>query len=202
MKAKAQAAQARELARRAAAAGPRPPRRSACEAWLDERDARRPLTRTELRSANDERAAAAVEAGGGMEAATSPGRRWRGSCARSCAVDPGTNRAAPEAVTRLAAGRRCPSRWTPALTPETRHCTRGGRIRHRSGRCSDDGVSQIVGKATSAEAAEQRPLGASLRLPLAADRSSKSEQLLAQCARGRAGALERPPARRHGEQLL
>jgi len=68
LKAKAQAAQAEERAREAAAAAPRRRRRSAYEAWLDEHDARQPLTRAELRSTNDERAAAVVEAGGGMEA--------------------------------------------------------------------------------------------------------------------------------------
>jgi hypothetical protein len=38
------------------------------EAWLDERDARTPLTRADLRSANDDMAARAVASGGGMQA--------------------------------------------------------------------------------------------------------------------------------------
>jgi hypothetical protein len=42
--------------------------RSDFEAWLDERDARRPLTRAELYSENDEIAARVVAAGGGMQA--------------------------------------------------------------------------------------------------------------------------------------
>ena len=42
--------------------------RSDYEAWLDERDARTPLTRADLHSANDDMAASAVAAGGGMQA--------------------------------------------------------------------------------------------------------------------------------------
>ena len=42
--------------------------RSGYEAWLDERDARRPpLTRAELHSENDEIAAGVVAAGGGIQ---------------------------------------------------------------------------------------------------------------------------------------
>jgi lambda repressor-like predicted transcriptional regulator len=44
------------------------PRRSAYEAWLDERDARRPLLRQDLRSRSDELAAGAAESGGGLDA--------------------------------------------------------------------------------------------------------------------------------------
>jgi hypothetical protein len=43
-------------------------RRSAYEAWLDERDARQPLTRADLRSRSDELAECAVASGGGIEA--------------------------------------------------------------------------------------------------------------------------------------
>ena len=42
--------------------------RSGHEAWLDERDARTPLTRADLHSANDDMADSAVAAGGGMQA--------------------------------------------------------------------------------------------------------------------------------------
>jgi hypothetical protein len=42
--------------------------RSDYEAWLDKRDARTPLTRADLHSANDDMAANAVAAGGGMQA--------------------------------------------------------------------------------------------------------------------------------------
>lgn len=67
--AKEQAAQERQHARWAeAAARARRPRRSALEAWLDERDARLPLLRADLRSRNDELAADAVAAGGGIQA--------------------------------------------------------------------------------------------------------------------------------------
>jgi hypothetical protein len=38
------------------------------EAWLDEHDVRTPLTRADLHSANDDMAASAVAAGGGMQA--------------------------------------------------------------------------------------------------------------------------------------
>lgn len=71
-RAKEQAALARERARRAAAAGrsaPRRPRRSAYEAWLDERDAGLPLTRADMRSRSDELAERAVASGGGIEGA-------------------------------------------------------------------------------------------------------------------------------------
>ena len=70
-RAKEQAALARERARRAAAASrsaARRPRRSGYAAWLDERDGRLPLTRTDLRSGSDELAERAVAAGGGIEA--------------------------------------------------------------------------------------------------------------------------------------
>ena len=42
--------------------------RSDYDAWLDERDAHTPLTRADLHSANDDMAASAVAAGGGMQA--------------------------------------------------------------------------------------------------------------------------------------
>jgi len=64
-RAKEQAALARERARPAPA---RRPRRSSYEAWLDERDARLPLTRAELRSGSDQLAERAVASGGGIEA--------------------------------------------------------------------------------------------------------------------------------------
>jgi hypothetical protein len=72
-KAREQAAREREDGRRSrAAAGKitsRPRRaRSDYEAWLDERDARMPLTRADLHSANDEMAARVVAEGGGMQA--------------------------------------------------------------------------------------------------------------------------------------
>jgi hypothetical protein len=58
-----------EYGSRAAAAGrARRVRRSATEAWLDEHDARRPWTRADLRSRNDDLAEPAVAAGGGLEA--------------------------------------------------------------------------------------------------------------------------------------
>jgi hypothetical protein len=60
-------AQARTRAAAAAAATPRP-RRSAYEAWLDDRDAGLPPLRADLRSRNDVLAERAVEAGGGIEA--------------------------------------------------------------------------------------------------------------------------------------
>ncbi len=72
-KARAQAAAEREQARRARAAvreitsrgrGPR----TSHEAWLDERDARWPLTRADLHSQDDDIAARVVAAGGGMQA--------------------------------------------------------------------------------------------------------------------------------------
>jgi hypothetical protein len=64
-RAKEQAARAREHARPAPAP---PPRRSAYEAWLDQRDARRPLTRADLGSGSDQLAERAVASGGGIEA--------------------------------------------------------------------------------------------------------------------------------------
>jgi len=72
-KAKERAAREREDERRArAVAAKRSARRRRArtpyEAWLDERDARRPLTRADLRSTLDEIAAAAVAAGGGIQA--------------------------------------------------------------------------------------------------------------------------------------
>jgi hypothetical protein len=81
-----QAALAR--ARRAAAAASAPrPRRSAYEAWLDEHDTRLPLLRADLRSRNDDLAARAVEAGGGLEAVIeATGLRTRENALR--AIDP------------------------------------------------------------------------------------------------------------------
>jgi hypothetical protein len=72
-KAKEQAAAERELARRARAASGklasrRRRARSPYEALLDEHDARRPLTRADLHSQSDERAARAAADGGGMRA--------------------------------------------------------------------------------------------------------------------------------------
>ena len=72
-KAKEQAAAEREQERHshAAVAGTtsrRRPARTPYEAWLDERDARRPLTRAELWSTADEIAALVVAEGGGMQA--------------------------------------------------------------------------------------------------------------------------------------
>jgi lambda repressor-like predicted transcriptional regulator len=58
---------ARHVAAARRSAGRRP-RHSAYEAWLDERDARLPLTRAELRSGSDELAERAVGSGGGIEA--------------------------------------------------------------------------------------------------------------------------------------
>jgi len=68
-----QAASEREQARRAdaalaAIASRRRPARTGYEAWLDERDLRRPLTRAELHSTADDIAARVVAAGGGMQA--------------------------------------------------------------------------------------------------------------------------------------
>jgi hypothetical protein len=51
-----------------AAARLRPPPRSPYAAWLERRDAALPLLRADLRSRSDDLAAAAVEAGGGIEA--------------------------------------------------------------------------------------------------------------------------------------
>jgi hypothetical protein len=53
---------------RAAGAAARGRRRSAYTAWLDEQDARLPLSRAELRSRNDELAAQTVARGGGVQA--------------------------------------------------------------------------------------------------------------------------------------
>jgi uncharacterized protein (DUF433 family) len=72
MEAKRQVAleQERQLqaARAIVAAGQRRRRRSAYEVWLDERDARQPPTRAELRTGSDELAADAVASGGGVQA--------------------------------------------------------------------------------------------------------------------------------------
>jgi lambda repressor-like predicted transcriptional regulator len=57
-----------ERARAVAAACLRPAPRSPYAAWLDRRDAALPLLRADLRSRSDDLAAAAVEAGGGIEA--------------------------------------------------------------------------------------------------------------------------------------
>jgi hypothetical protein len=70
--ARKQAAREREQARLASAAerqsAPRSRRpRSDYAAWLDERDARMPLTRSDLHSQNDETAAGVVAVGGGMQ---------------------------------------------------------------------------------------------------------------------------------------
>jgi hypothetical protein len=72
-KAREQVAAERKQARRArAAARGRSSRRGRArspeEAWLDERDARQPLTRSDLHSRADETAAGVVAAGGGGEA--------------------------------------------------------------------------------------------------------------------------------------
>jgi hypothetical protein len=72
-KAREQAAVEREQARRARAAAReltsrRRRARSDYEAWLDEHDARQPLTRADLHSQSDERAACVVAGGGGMQA--------------------------------------------------------------------------------------------------------------------------------------
>jgi len=91
-KAREQASAEREQARRACAAlskrTSRPRRaRSAYEAWLDEHDARLPLTRADLHSQNDETAARVVAAGGGMEAVIdATGLRPRENVARL--IDP------------------------------------------------------------------------------------------------------------------
>ena len=53
---------------RAAEAAARGGRRSAYAAWLDERDARLPLSRADLHSRNDELAAQTVAASGGLQA--------------------------------------------------------------------------------------------------------------------------------------
>lgn len=70
-KAKAQAATERDQARAAAETGERilrRPARTDYEAWLDERDARVPLTRADLHSGHDQTAARVVAEGGGMQA--------------------------------------------------------------------------------------------------------------------------------------
>jgi hypothetical protein len=64
--AKEEAALARSYSERAVQ--PRRARRFAYEAWLDERDARRPLLRPDRRSRSDEVAAGAAENGGGIDA--------------------------------------------------------------------------------------------------------------------------------------
>ena len=70
-KAKEQAARERREERHATAArevGSRPRRpRSRYGTWLDERDARQPLTRADLHSQNDDIAAAVVTEGGGIQ---------------------------------------------------------------------------------------------------------------------------------------
>jgi hypothetical protein len=71
LKAKAQAATERDQARAAAEIGERilrRPARTDYEAWLDERDARVPLTRADLHSGNDQTAARVVAEGGGIQA--------------------------------------------------------------------------------------------------------------------------------------
>jgi len=72
-KARQQAAAERKQARRARAAARevssrRRPARGSYEAWRDERDARLPLTRSDLHSRADEAAARVVAPGGGSEA--------------------------------------------------------------------------------------------------------------------------------------
>lgn len=70
-KAKEQVATEREQARAAAAMTERTLRRrprSEYEAWLDERDARVPLTRADLHSGHDQTAAQVVAQGGGIQA--------------------------------------------------------------------------------------------------------------------------------------
>jgi hypothetical protein len=70
-KAKAQAATERDQARAAAEISERilrRPARTDYEAWLDERDARVPLTRADLHSGHDQTAARVVAEGGGMQA--------------------------------------------------------------------------------------------------------------------------------------
>ena len=89
-KAKEQAAceheRARLAARRASTAGRRP-LRSAYAAWLDARDARLPLSRTDLYSTNDHQAARLIAAGGGIEEVLeATGLRTRDNLLRS--IDP------------------------------------------------------------------------------------------------------------------
>jgi hypothetical protein len=70
-KAKAEAATERDQARAAAAIRERVrrrPPRTDYEAWLDERDARLPLTRADLHSGHDRTAARVVAEGGGIQA--------------------------------------------------------------------------------------------------------------------------------------
>ena len=77
-------AQARSAA---AAAAAHRPRRSDYAGWIDERDKRLPLLRSDLRSGNDELAERAVEAGGGVEAVIeATGLRTRENVLR--AIDP------------------------------------------------------------------------------------------------------------------
>jgi hypothetical protein len=74
-------------ARAVAAASAHRPRRSAYAAWLDEHDTPLPPLRADLRSGNDELAARAVEAGGGIEAVIeATGLRTRENALR--AIDP------------------------------------------------------------------------------------------------------------------
>jgi hypothetical protein len=71
LKAKKQAATEREQAQAAAAVAERISRRrprTEYEAWLDERDARVPLTRADLHSGHDQTAAQVVAQGGGIQA--------------------------------------------------------------------------------------------------------------------------------------
>jgi transposase-like protein len=67
-KAREQAAERRALAHLSAAAAAHQRRRPDYEAWLDEHDARRPLTRSERGTAHDELADDVVAAGGGVDA--------------------------------------------------------------------------------------------------------------------------------------
>ena len=87
-RAKEQAALAQARTRAAAAAAAtRRPRRSAYEAWLDDREERLPPLRADLRSRNDVLAERAVEAGGGIEAVIeATGLRTRENALR--AIDP------------------------------------------------------------------------------------------------------------------
>jgi hypothetical protein len=88
-KAKDQVALGRQLAadRARLKAVPTRRRRSAYETWLDEHEARQPLTRSDLRTRADDRAADAVAAGGGMHAVIdATGLRTRESVLRS--IDP------------------------------------------------------------------------------------------------------------------
>ena len=110
-KAKGQAAETRARAAWVAAAGPRRPRACGFAEWLDDRDARRPLTRAELRSGHDEQAVGVVAQGGGIEAvAQATGLRTRTNVLRlidptivvgALANDAAARRSAPPAVPGL-----------------------------------------------------------------------------------------------------